>query len=46
MKKFYSEITFFNQNFILDPDKTVRQHVDEKTRDINFKINSFKLITL
>ena len=25
MKKFYSEITFFNQNFILDPDKTVRQ---------------------
>ncbi len=46
MKKFYSEITFFNQNFILDPDKTVRQFVDEKTRDINFKINSFKLITL
>ena len=46
MKKFYSEITFFNQNFILDPDKTVKQFVDEKTRDINFKINSFKLITL
>ena len=46
MKKFYSEITFFNQNFILDPDKTVRQFVDEKTKDINFKINSFKLITL
>ena len=46
MKKFYSEITLFNQNFILDPDKTVRQIIDEKTRDINFKINSFKLISL
>ncbi len=45
MKKFYSEITFLNQPYILDQDKTVRDVVLENSK-FNFKLLSFDLISL
>ena len=46
MNKFYSEVTLLNQNFILDQDKTVRMVIQELPENYNFKINSFKIISL
>ena len=46
MKKFYSEVTFLNQNYILDQDKTVRMVIQELPDNYNFKINSFNIISL
>tara|TARA_Y100001970_G_scaffold172482_1_gene210800 strand:- start:541 stop:825 length:285 start_codon:yes stop_codon:yes gene_type:complete len=45
MKKFFSEVTFFNQSYILDQDKTIRQIIEEYSKN-NFKVNSFYLISL
>ena len=45
MKKFYSEVTFFNQSYILDQDKTVRNIIDDYSK-YNFDIVSFDLISL
>ena len=45
MKKFFSEVTFLNQSYILDQDKTIRQIIGEYSKN-NFKINSFNLISL
>ncbi len=46
MKKFYSEVTLLNQNYILDQDKTVKMAIQELPESYNFKINSFKIISL
>ena len=46
MKKFYSEVTLLNQNYILDQDKTVRMVIQELPDNYNFKINSFNIISL
>lgn len=46
MKKFYSEVTLLNQNYILDQDKTVRMVIQELKDNYNFKINSFNIISL
>ena len=45
MKKFYSEVTLFNQSYILDQDKTVRNIIDDYSK-YNFDIVSFDLISL
>ena len=45
MKKFYSEVTLINQSYILDPDKSVREIIDQYS-EANFKIIAFDLITL
>ena len=45
MNKFFSEVTFFNQSYILDQDKTIRQIIEEYEKN-NFKVNSFYLISL
>ena len=45
MKKFYSEVTLLNQNYILDQDKTVRDIIEDNS-NLNFKLISFKLISL
>ena len=45
MNKFFSEVTFFNQSYILDQDKTIRQIIEEYSKN-NFKVNSFYLISL
>ena len=46
MKKFYSEVTLLNQNYILDQDKTVKMAIQEVPENLNFKINSFNIISL
>ena len=46
MKKFYSEVTLLNQNYILDQDKTVKKAIQSLPGNNNFKINSFNLISL
>ena len=46
MKKFYSEVTLLNQNYILDQDKTVKMAIQELPENFNFKINSFNIISL
>ena len=45
MKKFYSEVTLLNQTYILDQDKTIKDIMNDYS-DYNFKLNSFKLISL
>ena len=45
MKKYFSEVTLFNQPYILDQDKTVNQIINEYTED-EYKIISFELISL
>ena len=46
MKKFYSVITFLNQTYILDQEKTVKDIVDQHNNEYDFKILDFKLISL
>ena len=45
MNKFYSEVTLLNQSYILDQDKTIKSILEEFS-SINYKINSFELISL
>ncbi|MDC0037756.1 translation elongation factor Ts [Alphaproteobacteria bacterium] len=46
MKKFYSESTLLNQNYILDPDQTVEKVVNEFSKKNNFEILSYNLVSL
>ena len=47
MKKFYSEVTLFNQNYILDNGKTVKNILDKfSSNNLNFKIISYSLFVL
>ena len=46
MKKFYSEVTFLNQSYILDQEKTIKSIINEHSKEYDFKINSFKIISL
>ncbi len=46
MKKYYSEVTLFNQNYILDQDRSVKSIIQEFSNDYQFKIISFRIITL
>ena len=46
MKKFYSEVTLLNQNFVLDPDKSVREIINTNHKNDNFKINMFSFLSL
>ncbi len=46
MKKFFSEITLLNQSFILDPDKSINEVISEYRDKNDYKIISFKIITL
>ena len=46
MKKFFSEVTLLNQNFILDQDRTIKQILDEASSNFSYKLNSFKLLNL
>ena len=45
MKKFYSEVTLLNQNYILDPDKTVNEIIQEQAKN-KFVILSFNILSL
>ncbi len=46
MKKYYSEITLLNQNFVIDPDKTVKESIDEFKVSNNFKLINYSIINL
>ena len=46
MKKFYSEVTLLNQTYILDQEKTIKSLLSEYTKDYDYKILSFDLISL
>ncbi len=46
MRKFYSDVTLLNQNYIIDPEKTVNQIVSEYKENYNFQITSFNIINL
>ena len=38
MKKFYSEITLLNQNFVLNPEKSVGEIISTDYKESNFEI--------
>ena len=46
MKKFYSDVTLLNQNYILDQDKNVKSIIENYSKELNYKIDSFKIISL
>ena len=46
MKKFYSEVTLLNQNFVIDPDKTIKEAITEFNSSNKFDLKSYALITL
>ena len=46
MKKFFSEVTLLNQAFILDPDKSINEVIKKYIDKNEYKIISFKIITL
>ena len=46
MKKFYSENTLLNQNFIMDTDKTIKEIINDFSQTNKFEIISYDLISL
>ena len=46
MKKFYSESTLLNQNYILDPDLTVEKVINELSQKNKFEILNYNLVAL
>ncbi len=46
MNKFYSEVTLLNQNYVLDPDKTIKTTIEEFNSSIKFELINYTLITL
>jgi len=46
MKKFYSESTFLNQKYILDPDKTISDVLTEFSKKNKFEILDYKLLII
>ena len=46
MKKFYSESTFLQQKYILDPEKTIEQIISEFSKKNKFEIINYNLVVL
>tara|TARA_Y100000590_G_scaffold418563_1_gene519462 strand:+ start:342 stop:1199 length:858 start_codon:yes stop_codon:yes gene_type:complete len=46
MKKFYSESTLLNQQYVIDQDKTVKQVIDELPKDYSFNIIDYRLVDI
>ena len=46
MNKFYSEVTLLNQNFVIDPDKTIKEAIDEFNTSNTFKLIDYSLTSL
>ena len=44
MKKFYSEVTLLNQSYIINPDQTVREAINDLSKDYLYSLISYKLI--
>ena len=46
MKKFYAENIFYNQNYILDTDKTIKQVISDFSSKNTFKVIEYNLVVL
>ena len=46
MKKFFSEVTLLNQSYVIDPEKTVKEILDDYSNEYLYKLHSFKLLNL
>jgi len=46
MKKFYSEVTLLNQDFVLDTDKTVKEAISDFNKSNNFILKNYIFISL
>lgn len=46
MKKFFSEVTLLNQNFVMDPDKNIKEVLNEFNSLNNFILKNYDLISL
>ena len=46
MKKFFEESTLLNQKYVLDPDKTVKNVIEELPKEYNFELTDYKLLLL
>jgi len=46
MKKYYSEVTLLNQNFVIDPDKTIKEAINDFNSLNKFDLKSYALISL
>ena len=46
MKKFYSEVTLLNQSFVIDPDKTIKDAINEFNSSNKFSLKDYSMISL
>ena len=46
MKKFYSESTLLNQQYVIDPDKTVKEVINNFSKQCKFQLIDYKLIMI
>ena len=46
MKKYYSEVTLLNQSFVIDPDKTIKEAINDFNSLNKFDLKSYALISL
>ena len=46
MKKFYSEVTLLNQNFVIDTDKTIKEAINDFNSSNSFILNNYFMISL
>ena len=46
MKKFYSEVTLMNQNFVIDTDKTIKEAINDFNSSNSFILNNYFMISL
>jgi elongation factor Ts len=46
MKKFYSEVTLLNQNFVIDNDKTVREAISDFNLSKILILKNYTLVSL
>lgn len=46
MKKFYSEVTLLNQNFVIDTDKTIKEAISDFNLSNSFILKNYILISL
>ncbi len=46
MKKFYSESTLLNQQYVIDPDKTVKEIINDFSKKSKFQLIDYKLIMI
>jgi elongation factor Ts len=46
MKKFYSEVTLLNQNFVIDTDKTVKEAISDFNKSNSIVLKNYILISL